>query len=177
MIAEKYGLKHLSTGELLRNEVAEGTELGRSIDSYVKEGNLVPDALIIELLSKLLKQGGNVPGYIFDGFPRTYEQAVALKKMLAEHGTDVALMIYLDVEEEELVKRLLYRGITSGRSDDNEATIQHRIQVYNEVTVPVRKFYEQEGCAVNIQGSGSLNEIFGRICRVIDERLGKTSSR
>jgi len=168
MIAEKYGLKHLSTGELLRAEVEKKSEIGKQIDSYISHGNLVPDEVIINMLSNVLKQNSQTAGFIFDGFPRTTAQATALKTMLKTHGTEVAVMLNLKVGEDELIKRLLYRGVSSGRSDDNYETIQHRIQVYHKDTAPVKDFYIKEGIAVDIDGTGSLNDIFKRICVAMD---------
>lgn len=167
-IANKYGLKHLSTGDLLRSEMGTGSELGKNIESYISQGNLVPDELIIDMLGKVLDKEKNMSGYIFDGFPRTTEQAKALKKMLKTREMKISVVIDLEVDDEELIKRLLYRGLTSGRSDDNYETIQHRIQVYNTKTAPVKDYYRQEGLAVEIQGKGELNEIFTRICNTID---------
>lgn len=168
MIAEKYGLKHLSTGELLRAEVETGSPLGKQIESFISQGNLVPDALIINLLASVLQQDVKAKGFIFDGFPRTTAQAAALKEMLNQQQTDIALMINLNVGEEELVKRLLFRGVSSGRTDDNYETIQHRITVYHEKTAPVKAFYQNLGCAVDIDGTGSLSDIFHRICTALD---------
>jgi adenylate kinase len=163
LLAEKFGLVHLSTGDLLRAEVQKGSSLGMQIDSYISKGNLVPDNLIVDMLAAVLDSNEGAKGFIFDGFPRTTDQAAALKKMLAVKGTDVTLMINLSVGEEELINRLLYRGISSGRTDDNYETIQHRIKVYHEKTAPVKAFYESLGCAVDIDGTGSLSEIFERI--------------
>jgi adenylate kinase len=168
LIAEKYGLEHLSTGELLRQEVEKGSALGIQIESYISKGNLVPDEVIVEMLAGILQKNRKANGYIFDGFPRTTAQAIALKKMLQSKGTDIKLMIDLNVGEEELIQRLLYRGISSGRTDDNYETIQHRIEVYHEVTAPVKAFYESEGCAMEINGTGSLSAIFERISSALD---------
>lgn len=167
-IANKYGLKHLSTGDLLRSEMATMSELGKKIDSYISHGNLVPDELIIDMLGKVLDKEKNTSGYIFDGFPRTTEQAEALKTMLKAREMKISVVIDLEVDDEELITRLLNRGLTSGRSDDNYETIQHRIQVYNTKTAPVKDYYRQEGLAVEIQGKGELNDIFTRICKTID---------
>lgn len=167
-IANKYGLKHLSTGDLLRSEMATRSELGKSIESFISQGNLVPDELIIDMLGNVLDKEKNTSGYIFDGFPRTTEQAIALKKMLKAREMKISVVIDLEVDDEELIKRLLYRGLTSGRSDDNYETIQHRIQVYNTKTAPVKDYYRQVGLAVEIEGKGELNEIFTRICNTID---------
>lgn len=167
-IADKYGLKHLSTGDLLRSELQTRSELGKNIESYIKEGNLVPDELIIDMLGCVLDKEKNTSGYIFDGFPRTTEQAKALKKMLKAREMKISVVIDLEVDDEELITRLLNRGLTSGRSDDNYETIQHRIQVYNTKTAPVKDYYRKEGLAVEIQGKGELKEIFTRICNTID---------
>jgi len=173
MIAEKYGLKHLSTGELLRAEVETGSALGKQIESYISQGNLVPDALIIDLLASVLQHNGQANGFIFDGFPRTTAQATALKDMLNLQHTDIALVINLNVGEDELVNRLLYRGISSGRVDDNYETIQHRIKVYHEKTAPVKAFYQDLGCAVDIDGTGGLSDIFHRISTALDAVIEK----
>lgn len=166
-IAEKYGLEHLSTGDLLRAEQQTQSELGKLISSYTDHGNLVPDDLIISMLANVLDTKKNENGYIFDGFPRTTAQAEALKVMLADRGIKVSIMLELDVAEEELIDRLLKRGITSGRTDDNYETIQKRIQVYHTKTAPVTDFYKKEGLATEIKGSGSMQEIFNRITAAI----------
>jgi len=167
-IAEKYGLEHLSTGDLLRAEQKTQSKLGKRISSYTDQGNLVPDELIINMLANVLDTKKNPNGYIFDGFPRTTAQAKALKVMLATRGVEVSIMIDLEVAEEELIDRLLKRGITSGRSDDNYETIQKRIQVYHTKTAPVLDFYKKEGLATEIKGTGSLQEIFNRITAAIE---------
>jgi len=166
-IAEKYGLEHLSTGDLLRAEQKTQSELGKLVSSFTDQGNLVPDELIISMLAKVLDTIKNENGYIFDGFPRTTAQAEALKVMLAERGIEVSIMLDLEVCEEELIDRLLKRGATSGRSDDNYETIQKRIQVYHTKTAPVLDFYKKEGLATEIKGSGSMQEIFNRITAAI----------
>lgn len=166
-IAEKYGLEHLSTGDLLRAEQQTQSELGKLISSYTDQGNLVPDELIINMLASVLDTKKSANGYIFDGFPRTTAQAEALKEMLAQRGISVSIMINLEVTEEELIDRLLKRGITSGRSDDNYETIQKRIQVYHTKTAPVLDFYKKEGLATEIKGTGSMQEIFSRISNAI----------
>lgn len=167
-IAEKYGLEHLSTGDLLRAEQKTQSTLGKRISSYSDQGNLVPDDLIIDMLAKVLDTKKTVNGYIFDGFPRTTAQAEALKVMLETRGIQVSIMINLEVAEEELIERLLKRGITSGRSDDNYETIQKRIQVYHTKTAPVLDFYKKEGLATEIKGTGTLQEIFNRITAAIE---------
>lgn len=166
-IAEKYGLEHLSTGDLLRAEQQTQSDLGKLISSFTDQGNLVPDELIISMLANVLDDRKNANGYIFDGFPRTTAQAEALKEMLAKRGIGVSIMINLEVAEEELIDRLLKRGVTSGRSDDNYETIQKRIQVYHNKTAPVLDFYKKEGLATEIKGTGSMQEIFNRITAAI----------
>jgi adenylate kinase len=167
-ISEKYGLEHLSTGDLLRAEQKTQSDLGKLIESYISKGNLVPDDLIITMLAKVLDTKKSNKGYIFDGFPRTTAQAKALKVMLADRNMIISVVLDLDVSEGELIARLLNRGKTSGRSDDNFETIQKRIQVYHSQTAPVKDFYKNEGLAKDIQGLGTMDEIFGRIIKAID---------
>lgn len=167
-IAKKYGLRHLSTGDLLRAEVESGSEIGKKIESFISQGNLVPDELMIDMLADVLDKDVKKTGFIFDGFPRTTDQAIALKSMLNDRDMKISVVIDLAVEEEELIKRLLYRGQTSGRTDDNYETIQHRIQVYNSKTAPVKNFYKNEGIQDEIDGTGEMEMIFERICKSID---------
>jgi len=168
MIA-KYGFEHISTGDVLRSEIKQGTELGKTAKSYIDQGQLIPDELMVSILASVYDGfGGNHKGVIFDGFPRTIPQAEALGKMLAERGHKVAAMIELDVPEEELMKRLLLRGQQSGRSDDNEATIKKRLDVYHNQTAPLIEWYEKEGIHHHIDGLGEMERIFADICGVID---------
>jgi adenylate kinase len=160
---KEFGLDHISTGDVLRNETKNGTELGKQAAAYMDKGQLVPDKLIVDMLAKTLDSKKGSKGVIFDGFPRTIPQAEALKKMLNERGTDVSVVIDLEVGEEELVRRLLERGKQQGRSDDNLETIGQRIKVYHAQTAPVADFYKKEGKLQLIQGSGSIEEIFARI--------------
>lgn len=169
LIIEKYGLNHISTGDVLRNEMKNGTPLGQTARQYIDEGKLVPDSLIIDMLAKVYDSFGNEhKGVIFDGFPRTVPQAEALKKMLADRGHEVAAMIELDVPEDELMSRLVKRGLESGRSDDNEETIKKRLDVYHNQTSPLIDWYEKEGLRRPINGLGALDRIFADICAVID---------
>jgi adenylate kinase len=170
-IAKKYGFRHLSTGDLLRNEVESGSEIGKKIESFISQGNLVPDELMIDMLADVLDKDVKKTGFIFDGFPRTTDQAVALKSMLNDRDMKISVVIDLAVDEEELIKRLLYRGQTSGRTDDNYETIKHRIQVYNSKTAPVKNFYKIEGLEAEIDGTGEVDMIFERICKSIDLHL------
>ena len=164
MIAQ-YGFEHISTGDVLRNEIKNGTELGKTAKSYIDQGQLIPDELMIDILASVYDSFGKEhKGVIFDGFP----QAEALKKMLAERGHKVAAMIELDVPEDELMKRLLLRGQQSGRSDDNEETIKKRLNVYHNQTSPLIEWYAKEGIHHHINGLGELDRIFGDITAVID---------
>ena len=169
LMIEYYGLGHISTGDVLRNEIKKGTELGKLAASYIDGGNLIPDDLMISILAKVYDEFGR--GHkcvIFDGFPRTIPQAEALKKMLDERGDKVAAMIELDVPEDELMDRLIKRGKDSGRADDNEETIKKRLVVYHSQTQPLVEWYKKEGLHHHINGSGTLERIFADIKNVID---------
>ena len=169
LMIEHYGLEHISTGDVLRNEIKKGTELGKTAQSYIDKGNLIPDDLMVSILAKVYDEfGRGHKGVIFDGFPRTIPQAEALKKMLDERGDKVAAMIELDVPEDELMKRLILRGQQSGRADDNEETIKKRLVVYHSQTQPLIEWYKQEGLHHHIDGLGTLERIFADICNVID---------
>ena len=166
---EKYGLGHISTGDVLRKEIKEGTELGKTAKGFIDNGQLIPDELMIDILASVYDSfGKDHKGVIFDGFPRTIPQAEALKKMLAERGHQIAAMIELSVPEAELMERLINRGKISGRSDDNAETIQKRLNVYHNQTAPLVDWYEKEGIHHHVEGLGTVEEIFGRISTVID---------
>jgi len=165
---EKYGLNHISTGDVLRAEIKKGTELGKTAASYIDNGQLIPDDLMVSILATVYDSFGDHKGVIFDGFPRTIPQAEALKQMLSERGDKVAAMIELDVPEAELMKRLILRGQQSGRADDNEETIKKRLLVYHSQTQPLIEWYNREGIHYHIDGMGDLNRIFEDICEVID---------
>ena len=167
---EKYGLGHISTGDVLRDQIKRGTELGKTAKGYIDNGQLIPDDLMVSILADVYDSFGKEhKGVIFDGFPRTIPQAQALKDMLAKRGHKVAAMIELDVPEDELMKRLIKRGQESGRSDDNEETIKKRLNVYHNQTSPLIEWYEKEGIHHHINGLGELDRIFGDICAVIDD--------
>jgi adenylate kinase len=169
LLIEKYGLGHISTGDVLRKEIKEGTELGKTAQGFINNGQLIPDALMIDILASVYDSfGEGHNGVIFDGFPRTVPQAEALKKMLDERGHKIAAMIELDVPEEELMTRLIKRGQESGRSDDNAETIQKRLDVYRNQTAPLIEWYEKEGIRNHINGFGQLDRIFGDIAAVVD---------
>ena len=166
---EKYGFGHISTGDVLRDQIKKGTELGKTAKGYIDEGKLIPDELMVDILASVYDSfGADHKGVIFDGFPRTTPQAEALKKMLAERGHKVAAMIELAVPEDELMTRLINRGKESGRSDDNEETIKKRLNVYHTQTSPLIDWYEKEGIHHHVEGLGTVDDIFGRICQVID---------
>ena len=157
------------SGDVLRGEIKNGTELGNTAKGFIEKGQLVPDSLIIDMLANVLDSNpATKDGVIFDGFPRTIPQAEALNVMLKERGTQVSIVIGLDVEESELIDRLLKRGQISGRSDDNYETIKSRLDVYNNQTSPLKDFYIKEGKYADIQGMGSVEDIFGRIEKAID---------
>lgn len=169
LIIKEYGLEHISTGDVLRAEIKNETELGKIASSYMDNGKLVPDSLIIDILSGVLdSKGGDINGVIFDGFPRTIAQAGALNKMLEGRGESVSAVIGLEVEDDELVSRIIARGKTSGRSDDNEETARKRLETYYSQTLPLKDFYIGENKYVAIQGQGSVEDIFTDIKRTID---------
>ena len=169
LLIKKYGLNHISTGDVLRAEIKNGTELGKIAKQYIDDGMLVPDSLIVDMLAGVYDTyGPSHKGVIFDGFPRTVPQAEALKKMLADRGHKVAAMIELAVPEEELMNRLIKRGEESGRSDDNAETIKKRLDVYHSQTSPLIEWYENDGIRHQINGLGELDRIFGDICQVVD---------
>ena len=160
-IIEEYGLFHISTGDVLREQIARGTELGKTADSYISKGQLIPDELMVDILAHVLdSHEESKKGVIFDGFPRTIAQAEALTRMLAERNAQVDVVLGLEVEEEELIDRLLKRGQVSGRSDDNLETIQKRLDVYHNQTKPLKDFYQKEKKYRAIQGMGSVDDIF-----------------
>jgi len=168
-LLEKYGLIHLSTGDILRGEIKAGTELGVKAKSLIEAGNLVPDAVVIGMIGNKISENIEGNGFIFDGFPRTQAQAEALDKLLEKKGTGVSVMLSLEVKETELVNRLLERGKISGRADDaTEETIKNRIGVYNKETSVLIDFYSAQKKQIGIQGIGEIDEIFGKLCTAID---------
>ena len=168
-IVEKYGINHISTGDVLRAEIKNGTELGKTAKGYIGQGQLIPDELMIDILASVFDSFKDSKGVIFDGFPRTIAQAEALKKMLAERGQDVSVMVDLDVPEEELMVRLIKRGKDSGRADDNEETIKKRLHVYHSQTAPLIDWYKNEKKYQHINGLGTMEGIFAEICEAVDK--------
>jgi adenylate kinase len=171
-IIEKYGLKHLSTGDLLRSEIAAQTALGLEAKQLMDKGLLVPDEVVVGMISSAIDNNPDAKGFLFDGFPRTVAQADALDQLLQKKGTSIGLMLSLIVSEEELVKRLLKRGLTSGRSDDtNEEIIRERIAEYNRKTSIVADYYKQQSKFAEVQGEGTVESIFNAISTEIDKHL------
>ncbi len=168
LLVAKYGFRHISTGDVLRAEIKQGTELGRTAQQFIDKGQLIPDELMIEILASVYDSLCPCEGVIFDGFPRTIPQAEALKKMLAQRGTEVSAVLQLEVPEEMLTERLLNRGKTSGRADDNAETIRKRLEVYHSQTAPLAAWYAAEGKLHAIKGYGALEEINAALCGVID---------
>ena len=166
-----YGLKHLSTGDLLRNEINNKTLLGLEAKNLMDKGQLVPDEVVIGMISSALDTNPDAKGFLFDGFPRTKAQAEALDKLLQLKNSEIGVFLAMQVSEEELVKRLLNRGLTSGRSDDtNEQVIRSRIAEYNSKTSAVADYYNQFNKVVLVKGEGSVDDIFNALCKEIEAR-------
>ena len=169
-LIEHYKLFHISTGDVLRDNIKRGTELGKTAKGYIDQGQLVPDELIIDILAQVLDENKDqaTEGVIFDCFPRTIPQAEALEQMLADRGTQIDAVVGLEVPEEELIKRILLRGQMSGRSDDNEETARKRLDTYHNQTSPLKAFYEKQGKYRAINGLGSIDGIFDLIKEALD---------
>lgn len=169
-LIEKYQLVHLSTGDILRSQIAEGTELGLEAKKLMDQGLLVPDEVVIGMIRSKIDANSNSAGFIFDGFPRTAGQAEALDKLLAEKNTAITMMLALEVEDDELIMRILKRGKESGREDDqNETIIMNRIKEYNKKTAPLKDYYSAQNKFYAVEGIGSIDEIFNVLCSVIEE--------
>lgn len=168
-LIDKYGLYHISTGELLRDHIKRGTELGKIADSYISKGQLIPDDLMISILEDTLdREAKGKNGVVFDGFPRTIPQAEALANMLRKRGDDLHAVIGLEVPEDELMQRMLQRGKDTGRADDNPETIKNRLKVYHDQTHPLRDYYMKNGKYIPINGSGIVDEIFADISKGLE---------
>lgn len=173
-LVEKYGIDHISTGDIIRREIQAGTPLGRSVQEFIAAGRLAPDELVIDIIQNYLSTRGDAGGQIFDGFPRTIPQAVAFDEMLGALGQEVTLMVFLDVPDDELVDRILIRGKESGRADDADIeVIRNRIRVYKEQTAVVADFYSGQQKYHPVYGLGTVDEVFARIVKVMDEKLPK----
>lgn len=168
-LKEHYGIDHVSTGEVIRDEIRRGTELGRSMESYIKEGKLAPDSIVIGMIANYVADHLDAKGCIFDGFPRTTVQAEEFDKILARHGLKVDIMVDIHVPEEELVRRILLRGKDSGRADDaSEEVIRGRLDVYHKQTAVVADYYAGQNKYALVDGVGTMDEVFDRIAAVID---------
>ncbi len=171
-LAEKYHLNHISTGDVIRREIREATELGMTVAEAIARGELAPDQIVIEIIEGYVEAHRDTAGNIFDGFPRTTPQAEAFDVILAQHGLAIDAMLELVVPEEELVRRILLRGIESGRADDaNEGVIRNRIEIYNARTAVVADYYRAQGKYVAVDGMAGMEEVFGALCREVDKRL------
>jgi adenylate kinase len=169
-LIEKYGLVHLSTGDILRAERKAGTILGKRANDYIEKGELVPDEVVIGMVANKINEFPGGKGFIFDGFPRTTAQGKALDEMLHSLGHPIDKMIALEVDEDELTKRLLLRGETSGRADDqDEATIRNRFKVYNDETLPLKDYYMAQGKYIGVNGMNSIDEVFEDLCKELDK--------
>ncbi len=171
-LIDEYGLYHISTGEVLRDHIKRGTELGKTADKIISKGNLIPDELMISILEDEIDKQGEVKGIIFDGFPRTIPQAEALDKLLQKRGMDLSAVIGLEVPEEELMDRIIKRGMETGRADDTPETIKSRMDVYHKQTLPLKEFYTNNGKYLPVNGSGVVDEIFNDIATGIESRTG-----
>lgn len=168
-LMDKYNLLHISTGDLFRDSLKEGTTMGKLAQKYMDKGNLVPDDIVIGMVDERIRETEGTTGYLFDGFPRTVAQAKALDIFMNEKETPVSAMISLDVPEEELITRLMERGKTSGRADDQDlGKIKTRIKVYEDDTLPVAAYYKAQDKFHNVRGVGPIDEIFENICEKVD---------
>lgn len=169
-LIDKYGLHHISTGEVLRDHIKRETDLGKIAKQYIDEGQLIPDDLMIRILDDVLeKEAKDKPGVIFDGFPRTIPQADALNELLKKRGKELHAVVGLEVPDEELIKRMINRGKMTGRADDNEETIKKRLNVYHNQTSPLRDHYKKQGKYVAIDGHRDVDEIFNSITKELDK--------
>lgn len=171
-LIDRYHLHHISTGEVLRDHIARGTELGRTADSYISQGQLIPDELMLRVLEHELDNNPDktAEGVIFDGFPRTIPQALALKDMMKRRGQKIHAVIGLEVPEDQLMERMVLRGKESGRSDDNPETIRKRLAVYHKQTQPLRDYYVGERVYVPIKGDGTVDQVFERVIAALDKK-------
>jgi adenylate kinase len=158
-IAEHFGVAHISSGDLLRRHVKEGTSIGRSVQEYVKRGDLVPDGIVMDILRKPVVQASEAGGYVLDGFPRTVEQAEAAYLVARDLGVSVQVAVHLDVPRQELVRRVLARGAETGRADDTEEVINHRLEVYDQKTLPMLDYYSRREKLVNVNGVRPIDEV------------------
>lgn len=168
-LIDKYQLTHISTGDVLRDQISKETELGKLASKYMSQGELVPDRVVIDMLGEIISANHNTNGFIFDGFPRTLPQGEAMDKMLEEKDESIDVVLWLDVDNQELIDRLLKRGKETGREDDNLETIKSRLEVYSRETEPLKEFYSKQDKLAKIDGIGTVEEIFSRIEKVVDK--------
>ena len=171
LIISKYGLFHISTGDILRQEIKKQTELGAIAEGYIKTGQLVPDELIIEMLAGVIDANPEARGFIFDGFPRTIAQGEALDQLLREKNTSIIAVLNLAVDEKELLERLIKRGIEFGRTDDTPEVIQNRLEVYRNQTEPLKEYYKKKGKLFQIKGNNVIKDVFDQIVDVLDRLI------
>lgn len=170
-IAEKYNLAHISTGDIFRKNIREKTDLGLKVQSIIEKGELVPDELLVEILEDALDSFSGINGFVFDGFPRTLQQADDLFKVLKKRGDSVSLVLALEVNDHEIITRLLKRAEMQGRKDDTKEVIENRIKVYNSQTQPLIDYYKNKGLFESVKGIGNIDEIFDAICLKIDQKI------
>lgn len=169
-LIDKYGLYHISTGEVLRDHIKRETDLGKIAKQYIDDGQLIPDELMINILDDVLElDAKDKPGVIFDGFPRTIAQAEALKELLAKRGKKLHAVVGLEVPEEELISRMINRGKQTGRADDNEETIKKRLKVFHSQTAPLKEYYRKEKKYKEINGMGKMEDIFNDIVEALEK--------
>lgn len=173
LIIEKFHMKHLSTGDLLRAAIAEGSPMGLEAKKYIDQGQLVPDDVILREVQHTMSKNSDVKGFVFDGFPRTIAQAEALDRMLDELHAPIEMVFFLEVGEEELYKRIMHRAEISGRTDDNEETIRKRIEVYKNQTYPLIEYYDAQGKVIRIDGMHSIDVVFAAIRENIEQFLNR----
>jgi len=173
-LTKKYNLFYISTGDLLRKEMAGKTKLGLEAQSIIASGGLVPDEIIVQIIENTITDNPGSNGFLFDGFPRTYIQAYILEGLMIKLNTSLNCLISLNVPEEESVKRLLNRGLTSGRSDDNEQIIRNRLKEYNEKTLPVLQFYKDKGIYIEVDGTRNIEQVHDRITEIVAQELSKS---
>lgn len=177
-LIDNYGLYHISTGELLRDHIKRDTPLGRTANEFISKGMLIPDDLMIDIIEHTLdEKAKDKKGVIFDGFPRTIPQAIALEELLKKRGTDVHAVLGLEVPDEELTRRMLQRGIETGRADDNPETIKKRLEVYHNQTQPLRDHYIGKGKYLPINGTGNVDDIFHNIKDGLKEKTGRDAKK
>lgn len=170
-IAEKYNLAHISTGDIFRKHIREKTELGMRVQEIIERGELVPDELLVEILENALDSYNGIDGYIFDGFPRTTQQAKDLDQLMKKREDDVTMVLSLEVNDDEIIRRLLKRAEIQGRKDDTQDVIENRISIYNSQTQPLIDFYIKQDKFISIKGIGCVNEIFSDVCAKIDDKI------